>query len=126
MVVLAMLLPTSLMAQVLHNLYNSYGGNTPGYTNGYVSANGEYSDFIEAAQKGVGEAQYNVGVCCYEGIGTHVDYEAAVEWWLKAAEKGVTPAYYNLGHCYENGYETWRLCRNRGRLWRRPWRRKVP
>ena len=45
-----------------------------------------------AAEHGVVDAQYNLGVCYYEGTGVEEDLEEdleeAVKWWQLAAEKG--------------------------------------
>ena len=57
----------------------------------------------KAAEQGDIEAQYNLGVCYYNGIGVMKDLSKAVELWRKAAEQGDTEAQYNLGVCYYNG-----------------------
>ena len=50
------------------------------------------------------EAQYNLGLCYYNGKGVTKNYTEAVKWYRKAAEQGDAYAQYNLGLCYKNGY----------------------
>lgn len=44
--------------------------------------------YREAAEQGDAEAQYNLGLCYYNGEGVQQDYTQAVHWWRKAAEQG--------------------------------------
>lgn len=55
------------------------------------------------ARKGGAEAQYELGNCYWDGYGTEVDKQKAVEWWTKAAEQGYAQAQYLIGLCYANG-----------------------
>jgi TPR repeat protein len=48
-------------------------------------------------------AQYNLGVCYYNGRGVARNYAEAAKWYRKAAEQGNATAQYNLGNCYYNG-----------------------
>ena len=57
----------------------------------------------KSAEQGDAKAQYNLGVCYYNGNGVEKDYQEAVKWWRKAAEQGDAKAQYNLGVCYSNG-----------------------
>ena len=59
---------------------------------------------IERAEKGDADAQYNLGVCYYNGYGVAQDKGEAVKWYRKAAEQGFADAQYWLGVCYYNGY----------------------
>ena len=59
---------------------------------------------VERAEKGDADAQYNLGVCYYNGYGDTKDYGEAVKWYRKAAEQGHADAQNNLGVCYYNGY----------------------
>ena len=43
--------------------------------------------YRRAAEQGLPRAQCNLGYCCYEGIGTEVDYEQAFHWFTQAAEQ---------------------------------------
>ena len=58
--------------------------------------------YRKAAEQGVAEAQFNLGVCYDNGEGVAQDKEEAVKWYRKAAEQGVAEAQYNLGACYAN------------------------
>ena len=61
--------------------------------------------FIEAAEQGDAEAQYQVGYSYYVGKnGINKDYDKAVEWFRKSADQGNPNAQRRLGVCYENGY----------------------
>ena len=59
--------------------------------------------YRKAAEQGLAEAQYNLGLCYEGGDGVKKDYQEAVKWWRKAAEQGLAEAQYNLGLCYYNG-----------------------
>ena len=59
--------------------------------------------FSLAARKGHARAQYNLGLCYYEGTGIEKDLAKAVEWWTKAAVQRYAMAQCNLGYCYEYG-----------------------
>ena len=49
------------------------------------------------------DAQYNLGVLYYKGMGVTQSYSEAVMWYSKAAENGHPVAQYDLGVCYYNG-----------------------
>jgi TPR repeat protein len=58
--------------------------------------------FKKAAELGHAQAQYNLALCCMNGIGTEQSDTEAVKWLKKAAEQGIAEAYYPLGYCYYN------------------------
>ncbi|WP_206675637.1 Sel1-like repeat-containing protein kinase family protein, partial [Capnocytophaga canis] len=60
--------------------------------------------FLESANKGHSEAQYDLGEAYYSGIGISKDYNEAVKWYRKAAEQGHSRAQYSLGDMYNDGY----------------------
>ena len=59
------------------------------------------------AEKGDANAQYNLGVFYYYGVGTEKKWVEAVKWYRKAAQAGSALAQFNLGCCclYGNGVE---------------------
>lgn len=59
--------------------------------------------FEKAANAGHPGAQYNLGMCYYEGKGTKQDYKKAVKWLEMAGESDVKDAQYNLAAMYRNG-----------------------
>ena len=59
--------------------------------------------FKERAIKGDAKAQLTIGLCCYNGIMTFVNYSNAVKWFKKSAEQGLPEAQFILGICYANG-----------------------
>ena len=59
--------------------------------------------YTKSAEQGNAAAQYNLGLCYYEGKGVKQDYEKAVYWYTKSAEQGYDVAQNNLGVCYKNG-----------------------
>ncbi len=65
--------------------------DTPGTAIGQLQAK---------AESGETEAQYQFGICLWEGIGMPADPEAALEWVTLAAGKGHTPAQVWLGSLY--------------------------
>ncbi|MFH4567256.1 tetratricopeptide repeat protein [Vibrio alginolyticus] len=58
---------------------------------------------MNAANKGVAQAQYNIGNYYLEGIYLEQDYEKAFSWFRKAALQGDPYAQYNLGLMYIEG-----------------------
>ena len=48
--------------------------------------------FQNAAEQGLAEAQYNLGVCYINGWGVPQDVEEAIKWLRKAAEQGYEDA----------------------------------
>ncbi|MCH5309757.1 MAG: SEL1-like repeat protein [Prevotella sp.] len=59
--------------------------------------------FRKAAEQGLAQAQYNLGVCYDNGWGISQNYSEAVKWYRKAAEQGLAEAQCNLGVCYYKG-----------------------
>ncbi len=57
---------------------------------------------LEAAEKGLAEAQFNVGECYAAGIGVEADMYQARAWYERAAEQGQAPALYALGQLQEH------------------------
>ena len=53
-------------------------------------------DFRVEAEQGVAEAQYNLGVCYYNGDGVDQNYTEAVKWLSKAADQGHDKAQTEL------------------------------
>ena len=49
-------------------------------------------DYRVEAEQGDAMAQYNLGVCYYNGEGVAQNYAEAVKWWSKAAEQGQAEA----------------------------------
>ena len=43
--------------------------------------------YRKAAEQGVARAQFNLGECCYDGVGIAQDKAEAVKWFQKAAEQ---------------------------------------
>jgi TPR repeat protein len=58
------------------------------------------------AEQGVAEAQWNLGLVYYNGLGVPQDYKQAAEWYRKAADQGFAKAQHNLGWLYEFGEGT--------------------
>ncbi len=59
--------------------------------------------FDRAAQNGVANAAYNMGVLYHQGLGVKASLEQAVKWYSVAAEQGHPEAAYNLGIAYIEG-----------------------
>jgi TPR repeat protein len=51
-----------------------------------------YEWYRRAAEGGLAEARFNVGICLLHGLGVKEDSKAAVEWLQKAADQGFQPA----------------------------------
>ena len=59
--------------------------------------------FRKAAEQGDANAQFNLGICYYDGKGVAKNPAEAVKWFRKAAEQGDARAQVQLGVCYEGG-----------------------
>ena len=44
--------------------------------------------YLQAAENGNMNAQYNVGICYEYGKGVEIDLDKAIEWYTKAADLG--------------------------------------
>ena len=66
----------------------------------YVTA---AQEFKKAAEQGIAQAQYNLGVMYDNGEGVIQDDKEAVKWFRLAAEQGYARAQHNLGVMYRNG-----------------------
>ncbi|MHC4328259.1 MAG: GA-like domain-containing protein [Planctomycetota bacterium] len=61
------------------------------------------SEWRQAAELGVREAQWLLGRCYDEGLGVEISEIHAVGWHLRAAEQGYPAAQNHIGSCYQNG-----------------------
>ena len=59
--------------------------------------------FQRAAEQGISDAQYNLGVMYERGRGIAQDDKQAVRWYTLAAQQGFVEAQYNLGLMYGFG-----------------------
>ncbi|NCT41543.1 MAG: hypothetical protein GW778_07785 [Alphaproteobacteria bacterium] len=77
------------------------------YTAGHGGVKQDYSRaafwFEKAAENGVANASYNLGVLHHQGLGFEPDVRAAMAWYKDAANKGHPEAQYNLGIAYIEG-----------------------
>ncbi len=64
--------------------------------------------FVLAAEQGVDEAQYYVGMGHFLGLGARQSFKDAIKWFRVSAEKGFPKAQYAMGQCYLNGYGVYR------------------
>ncbi|MFK7840027.1 MAG: peptidoglycan-binding protein [Bdellovibrionales bacterium] len=77
------------------------------YTAGHGGVTQDYSRasfwFEKAAENGIANASYNLGVLNHQGLGTKPDIQQAMSWYQDAAAKGHPEAQYNLGIAYIEG-----------------------
>ncbi|MGQ0527203.1 MAG: tetratricopeptide repeat protein [Alphaproteobacteria bacterium] len=59
--------------------------------------------FRQAAERGMANAQYNLGVMYHQGLGVEKDLKQAVNWYKAAAAQNHAEAQYNLGIAYIEG-----------------------
>lgn len=59
--------------------------------------------YLQAAEQGSTEAQFNLGDCYLNGLGVTRDAVEAAKWFRKAAELGHAKSQNNLGLCYVRG-----------------------
>src|SRR6185312_13539987 len=63
-----------------------------------------FQETIEAqAERGIAEAQFNLGARFANGKGPALDYAQAAHWYRKAAEQSHALAQFNLGVMYAEG-----------------------
>ncbi len=76
----------------------------PKYVASYEHIKGEnFASYLEKAEKGDPQAQYEVGYCYAEGVGTEVNHELALKWLRESAKKKVPGAYYFISRAYNEG-----------------------
>lgn len=77
------------------------------YTAGHAGVEQNYERaaiwFREAAQGGIANARYNLGVLHHQGIGLEQNVQEAIRWYDSAAKLGHPEAQYNLGIAYVEG-----------------------
>lgn len=59
--------------------------------------------FEQAANGGIANAAYNLGVLNHQGLGMKPDVRTAIKWYKEAADLGHPEAQYNLGIAYIEG-----------------------
>ncbi len=59
--------------------------------------------FREAADNGIANASYNLGVLYHQGLGVEKDLDRALYWYREAAKNGHPEAQYNLGISHIEG-----------------------
>ena len=60
-------------------------------------------ELVKKAEAGDAKAQYDLGICYYEGTGVEKDWGEAVKWFTKSAEQGDAVAQVCLGTRYYLG-----------------------
>lgn len=68
-----------------------------------ASAQSSTADIRARADRGEADAQFDLGVMCFDGRGVPQDDAEAVRWYRRAAEQGDAYAQHNLGVMYANG-----------------------
>ena len=72
-----------------------------------IESKGDFASALKEwqplADKGVAEAQYNLGLLHAKGQGVPQDSAQAVKWYRKAADQGFVEAEFNLGLMYSGG-----------------------
>ncbi|RHZ87195.1 hypothetical protein Glove_40g167 [Diversispora epigaea] len=66
----------------------------------------EFRQYLKSAEEGNGDAQFYLGNCYMQGIGTTKDEENAFQWYMKSAEGGNSCGQQKLGYFYRNGIGT--------------------
>jgi TPR repeat protein len=80
------------------------------YTAGQAGVSTNYERaafwFTQAADQGIANAAYNLGVLNQQGLGRDPDMQRALDWYRRAAQNGHPEALYNLGIAYIEGVGT--------------------
>lgn len=87
-------------AEAQHDLAALYTAGHDGVTQDYAKA---AFWFRKAADSGIANAAYNLGVLYHQGLGLKKDMKEAIRWYKTAAEKGHPEAQYNLGIAFIEG-----------------------
>jgi TPR repeat protein len=61
------------------------------------------NNYLEAAEQGDAQAQYQLGLLYSEAQGVAQNHAEALAWFRKAAEQGVAASQYRLGRAYARG-----------------------
>ncbi len=86
-----------------HDLAAIYTAGRGGVTQNFEKA---AQWFREAADRGISNASYNLGVLYHQGLGVERDLDRALYWYREAAKLGHPEAQYNLGIAYIEGIGT--------------------
>lgn len=87
-------------AEAQHDLAALYTAGRDGVPQDYAKAS---LWFRKAAEGGVANAAYNLGVLYHQGLGTRKDMAEAIRWYRRAADKNHPEAQYNLGIAFIEG-----------------------
>ena len=72
---------------------------------GICFADDSYNEYISRAKQGNKIAQFNIGICYYNGEGgVRQDYAQAITWFRKSADQGYASAQGMLGMAYADGH----------------------
>lgn len=88
------------VAEAQHDLAAIYTAGQGGVKRNYGRA---AFWFRKAADQGVANARYNLGVLYHQGMGVKKDIKEAIRWYQSAADLGHPEAQYNLGIAYIEG-----------------------
>lgn len=91
------------MPEAQHDLAAIYTAGRGGVTQNFDMA---AQWFREAADGGIANAAYNLGVLYHQGLGVERDIDRAIYWYREAAKGGHPEAQYNLGIAYIEGIGT--------------------
>jgi hypothetical protein len=91
------------VAEAQHDLAALYTAGEGGVSQNYERA-GFW--FRQAADQGIANATYNLGVLNQQGLGQSQDIQRALDWYRRAAQLGHPEAQYNLGIAYIEGVGT--------------------
>jgi hypothetical protein len=91
------------LAEAQHDLAALYTAGQAGVQQNYERA---YYWFKQAADQGIANAAYNLGVLNHQGLGQAQNMDRALDWYRRAAQLGHPEAQYNLGIAYIEGIGT--------------------
>ena len=91
------------VAEAQHDLAALYTAGQGGVKTDFARA---AQWFEEAANNGVANARYNLGVLYHQGLGISQDTDKALNWYKAAAAQNHPEAQYNLGIAYIEGVGT--------------------
>lgn len=97
----------NIEAQALQGVAEAQHDLAAVYTAGHAGVKQDYDRaaywFKQAADQGIGNAAYNLGVLNHQGLGMKKDLDEAIRWYSLASNQGHPEAQYNLGIAFIEG-----------------------
>ncbi|RHZ48136.1 hypothetical protein Glove_557g59 [Diversispora epigaea] len=88
----------------MEGCYDKIIGETGKYDEIDSETEAKFRWYRRSAKRGYSDAQFNLGYCYSNGIGTMKDEEEGFQCYLNSAEGGNPKGQNGLGYCYKYGF----------------------